>query len=37
LQGRVRTPVEKDLAGLLAREASGAPVENALEVRAGTP
>ena len=37
LQGRVRTPVEKDLAGLLAREAAGAPVENALEVRAGTP
>ena len=37
LQGRVRTPVEKDLAGLLAREAAGAPVENALEVVASTP
>jgi hyperosmotically inducible periplasmic protein len=37
LQGRVRTPVEKDLAGLLSREAAGAPVENALEVLASTP
>ena len=32
LQGSVRTPVERDLAGLLAREAAGTPVENALEV-----
>ena len=37
LQGSVRTPVERDLAGLLAREAAGTPVENALEVRTATP
>lgn len=33
LAGRVRTGAEKDLAGLLARDAAGMPVENALEVR----
>ena len=37
LQGSVRTPVERDLAGLLAREAAGTPVENALELRTATP
>lgn len=35
LHGQVRTPAEKDLAGLLAREAAGGPVENGVEVRAG--
>jgi len=35
LHGQVRTPAEKDLAGLLAREGAGVPVENAVEVRAG--
>jgi osmotically-inducible protein OsmY len=34
LRGQVSTPVEKDLAGLLAREAAGGPVDNAVEVRA---
>lgn len=33
LTGRVRNGAEKDLAGLLARDAAGSPVENALEVR----
>ena len=32
LTGRVRTAAEKELAGLLARDAAGAPVENALIV-----
>lgn len=32
LSGRVRTGAERDLAGLLARDAVGTPVENALEV-----
>jgi osmotically-inducible protein OsmY len=33
LSGRVKTTAEKDLAGLLARNATGAQVDNALEVR----
>ena len=33
LRGRVRTGAERDLAGLLAREAASVPVENALEIR----
>lgn len=33
LSGRVRTGAEKDLAGFLAREASGLPTDNALEIR----
>jgi len=33
LSGRVKTPAEKDLAGLVARDATGAQVDNALEVR----
>jgi hypothetical protein len=33
LRGQVRTAAEKDLAGLIAREAAGVPVENAVEVR----
>lgn len=33
LRGRVRTGAEKELAGLLAREASGGPVENVLQIR----
>jgi len=33
LRGRVKTTAEKDLAGLLARDAAGAQVDNALEVR----
>jgi len=33
LSGRVKTAAEKDLAGVLARDAAGAQVENALEVR----
>jgi len=33
LSGRVKTAAEKDLAGLVAREATGAPIDNALEVR----
>jgi osmotically-inducible protein OsmY len=37
LHGQARTPAEKDLAGLLAREGAGGPVENAVEVRPGTP
>jgi osmotically-inducible protein OsmY len=32
LRGRVRTGAEKDLAGLLARDAAGGPVENALQI-----
>jgi len=32
LRGQVRTRAEKDLAGLLARDAAGAPVENALQI-----
>jgi osmotically-inducible protein OsmY len=32
LRGRVRTGAEKDLAGLLAREGAGGPVENALQI-----
>lgn len=35
LRGVVRTSVEKDLAGVLAREAAGGVVDNAVEVRAG--
>ena len=33
LRGRVATGAEKDLAGLLARDAAGGPVENALQIR----
>lgn len=33
LSGRVRTGAEKDLAGALAREASGLPLDNAVDVR----
>ena len=33
LHGRVNTAAEKDLAGLVARDAAGAPIDNALEVR----
>jgi hyperosmotically inducible periplasmic protein len=33
LSGRVRTAAEKDLAGLVARDATGAQVENILEVK----
>jgi hyperosmotically inducible periplasmic protein len=33
LSGRVKTTAEKDLAGLLARDAAGAQVDNTLEVR----
>jgi osmotically-inducible protein OsmY len=33
LRGRVRTGAERDLAGRVAREAAGGPVENALHVR----
>src|SRR5712691_4598391 len=33
LSGRVKTAAEKDLAGLVARAAAGAPIDNALEVR----
>ena len=31
--GQVRTVVEKDLAGLLARDAAGGTVENGVEIR----
>ncbi len=33
LRGRVRTGAEKDLAGVLAREAARGPIENALQIR----
>lgn len=33
LRGSVRTGAEKDLAGALAREAAGAPVENAINIK----
>jgi osmotically-inducible protein OsmY len=33
LSGRVKTAAEKDLAGLVVRDATGAPIDNALEVR----
>src|SRR2546427_309795 len=33
LHGRVNTAAEKDLAGLVARDATGAQIDNALEVR----
>lgn len=33
LHGRVRTGAEKDLAGVLAREAARGPIENALQIR----
>lgn len=33
LSGRVKTAAEKDLAGVLARDAAGVQVENVLEVR----
>jgi hypothetical protein len=37
LRGRVGTLAEKDLAGMLAREGAGVPLDNLVEVRAGTP
>jgi osmotically-inducible protein OsmY len=33
LSGRVKTAAEKDLAGLVARDATGVPIDNTLEVR----
>ena len=33
LSGRVKTAAEKDLAGLVARNATGAPIDNALKIR----
>jgi hyperosmotically inducible periplasmic protein len=33
LSGRVKTAAEKDLAGLVVRDATGAPIDNTLEVR----
>jgi hyperosmotically inducible protein len=36
LRGSVRTGTEKDLAGLVAREGAGCPVDNALDVRPQT-
>jgi osmotically-inducible protein OsmY len=33
LSGRVKTAAEKDLAGHVARDATGAPIDNTLEVR----
>ena len=33
LSGRVKTAAEKDLAGLVVRDATGAPIDNSLEVR----
>jgi hyperosmotically inducible protein len=36
LRGSVRTPTEKDLAALVAREGAGCPVENDIEVRPAT-
>jgi osmotically-inducible protein OsmY len=35
LRGQVRTPAEKDLAGVLARDAAGGSVENRVEIRPG--
>ena len=35
LRGQVGTPVEKDLAGSLARESAGGPVDNLVDVRSG--
>ena len=37
LRGRVGTLAEKDLAGMLAREGAGVPLDNLVEVRPGTP
>lgn len=37
LHGKVHTAAEKDLAGMLARQGAVGPVENAVEVHAGTP
>jgi osmotically-inducible protein OsmY len=37
LRGHVGTLAEKDLAGMLAREGAGAPLDNLVEVRSGTP
>jgi hypothetical protein len=33
LAGRVRTAAEKDLAGLMARDAAGTPVENTVTIQ----
>jgi osmotically-inducible protein OsmY len=35
LRGVVSTAAERDLAGLVARDGAGAPVENAVEIRSG--
>jgi osmotically-inducible protein OsmY len=32
LRGQVKTAAEKDLAGLLARDAAGAPVDNQIRI-----
>lgn len=37
LRGHVGTLAEKDLAGMLAREGAGVPLDNLVEVRSGTP
>jgi hypothetical protein len=37
LRGHVGTLAEKDLAGMLAREGAGVPLDNLVEVRTGTP
>lgn len=37
LRGQVKTSAEKDLAGALAREAAGAPVENQIQIETRTP
>jgi hypothetical protein len=37
LRGHVGTLAEKDLAGMLAREGAGVPLDNLIEVRSGTP
>jgi hypothetical protein len=37
LRGHVGTLAEKDLAGMLAREGAGVPLDNLVEVRAATP
>lgn len=37
LRGHVGTLAEKDLAGMLAREGAGAPLDNLVEVGSGTP
>jgi osmotically-inducible protein OsmY len=36
LRGQVKTPAEKDLAGALAREAAGTPVDNQIQIQIGS-